>query len=128
MYVVPILDGKLCCRMIDPPSKVLGYFPLDRSVFLSPDRFRRLGAGGGRGWIRNTPIRRRVQADVLCEALKAMLPEECPNKAELLQLLAKLPSEGEHVVYRLQAGGLKKARKYARFKSAGGGPEKTSLQ
>ncbi|CAM9643856.1 unnamed protein product [Ascophyllum nodosum] len=42
---------------------------------------------------RNTPIRRRVQADVLCEALKAMLPEECPNKAELLQLLAKLPSE-----------------------------------
>lgn len=47
------------------------------------------------GMHRNTPIRRRVQAGVLCEVLSKMLPEECPNKAELLLLLAKLPSEGE---------------------------------
>lgn len=44
---------------------------------------------------RNTPIRRRVQADVLQDALKKLLPDDCPDKAELLQLLAKLPSEGE---------------------------------
>lgn len=44
---------------------------------------------------RNTPIRRRVQADVLCEALKQLLPEDCPTKGELLLLLAKLPSEGK---------------------------------
>lgn len=43
---------------------------------------------------RNTAIRRRVQAAVLCEALELFLSEECPNKARLIQLLAKLPSEG----------------------------------
>lgn len=43
---------------------------------------------------RNTPIRRRVQADVLCEAMAQLLPDDCPNKAELTQLLSKLPSEG----------------------------------
>lgn len=45
-------------------------------------------------WSRNTPIRRRVQADVLCEALQQLLPEESPHKAEVLLLLAKLPSKG----------------------------------
>lgn len=47
---------------------------------------------------RNTPIRRRIQAGVLCDVLRKMLPEECPNKAELLLLLAKLPSEGDCVM------------------------------
>eukprot|EP00752_Nemacystus_decipiens_P002345 g2216.t1 len=42
---------------------------------------------------RNTPIRRRVQADVLCDALAKLLPDNCPHKAELTQLLSKLPSE-----------------------------------
>ncbi|CAM9981141.1 unnamed protein product, partial [Ectocarpus fasciculatus] len=42
---------------------------------------------------RNTPIRRRVQADVLCDALAKLLPDDCPDKAELTRLLAKLPSE-----------------------------------
>ncbi|CAM9589888.1 unnamed protein product [Ectocarpus sp. 4 AP-2014] len=44
---------------------------------------------------RNTPIRRRVQADVLCDALAKLLPDDCPDKAELTRLLAKLPSEGK---------------------------------
>lgn len=44
---------------------------------------------------RNTPIRRRVQSNVLREALKQFLSEDCPNKVRLLELLAKLPSEGE---------------------------------
>lgn len=46
-------------------------------------------------WCRNTPIRRRVQADVLCDALAKLLLDDCPDKAELTRLLAKLPSEGK---------------------------------
>lgn len=42
---------------------------------------------------RNTPIRRRIQADVLCEALAKLFPEDSPYKAELLAMLAELPSE-----------------------------------
>lgn len=56
-------------------------------------RLDRVG-GWGPGESRNTPIRHRVQADVLCVALAKLLPEGCPHKAELLQLLSKLPSEG----------------------------------
>lgn len=44
---------------------------------------------------RNTPIRHGVQADVLCEALMQLFPEDSPHKAELLVLLAKLPSESK---------------------------------
>lgn len=50
--------------------------------------------GWGLGESRNTPIRHRVQADVLCDALATLLPDDCPHKAELTQLLSKLPSEG----------------------------------
>ncbi|CAM9997712.1 unnamed protein product [Pylaiella littoralis] len=47
---------------------------------------------------RNTPIRRRVQADVLCEALAKLLPDDSPDKAELTRLLSKLPSAGVSIV------------------------------
>ncbi|CAM9188515.1 unnamed protein product, partial [Sphacelaria rigidula] len=51
---------------------------------------------------RNTPIRRGVQADVLCETLTHLVSEDAPHRAKLLVLLAKLPSEGKQSVTSTQ--------------------------
>ncbi|CAM9859913.1 unnamed protein product, partial [Choristocarpus tenellus] len=44
---------------------------------------------------RNTPLRRRVQANVLADALGKLVHDACPLKETLLALLAKLPSDEE---------------------------------
>lgn len=82
-----VRSGHVACPAVLPRfvrhGHMTGSIPVSQIAF--PRAFR----------TRNTAIRRRVQASVLCEALKRFLPEDCPNNPRLLAMLAKIPSEGE---------------------------------